>query len=126
MGKFQKAIESVTDGATQKLPSEGNSNDITMNDVSSQPVSDDYFSAPSTSNNSTRIKSNVYNYFSAPSTSNNSTRIKFNVYNENRDSSYSFSLSENDTVGKLTYILRIQIFVAMHLSTKINSMLQGT
>ncbi len=66
-------------GETQKLPSEAVSNDVSMEDVSNQvSISDDYFNAPSTSN----------------------SRIKFFVYNENKDSSHSFFLADNETVGK--------------------------
>ncbi|XP_065225467.1 FAS-associated factor 1 isoform X2 [Planococcus citri] len=83
---LMKAIQALIPGETQKLPSEVESNDVHMNDVSNQPsfsnnvtVSDDYFSPASTS----------------------SSRITFNIYNHNLDTTESFRLSENDTVDHL-------------------------
>lgn len=84
MVKFQKAIQALVPGETQKLPSEVESNDVHMKDATNQPsfsnnitVSDDYFSPASTSN----------------------SRITFNIYNHNLDTTESFRLSENDTIG---------------------------
>ncbi|XKL63719.1 hypothetical protein PGB90_006083 [Kerria lacca] len=75
-----EAVASVTDGESQKLPSE-TSNDVSMSDISDQSnkvsIGDDYFSIPSTSN----------------------SRIQFTIFNENKDLCHTFFLSENDTVG---------------------------
>lgn len=48
---------------------------------------------------SNNIMSISDDYYSAPSTSKSS--ITFNIYNINLDCSYTVTLSENDTVGEL-------------------------
>ncbi|KAK7591071.1 hypothetical protein V9T40_002684 [Parthenolecanium corni] len=73
-----RAIQSVTPSETQKLPSEVESKVVPMEEDNSHvTISDDFYSAPSTSN----------------------SRIVFNIYNEHDDCSLSITLSDNDTVG---------------------------
>lgn len=80
---FQHAVQSVTPSESQKLPSEIESKDVPMEeDTSHITISDDFYSAPSTSN----------------------SRIVFNIYNEQEDCSLSITLSDNDTVGRYTLI----------------------
>lgn len=48
-------------------------------------------------------------FYSAPSTSN--SRIVFNIYNEHDDCSLSITLSDNDTVGKYSCRISLMYYV---------------